>query len=407
MSKILRASAKCILFKSKTLKDGTHPVMLRITFKGERKYYTTTFNLTASHYDGLFSKSRLSKNDSNLLTEINAIEIRAQTTINRLIEDKKTFSFTQFEKLIFVEVSNTDVFDLLRKRIAYYDSKDAFSTRNSFKNALAHLRKYMGKKKLNLEDITPEFLVKYEKANSHLSPNTLGIYERNLRVIFNEAIDNGAISSSLNPFKKHRIPFRPGIKKALKKEEMLKILNHHTDRYSYPWLVQQIYIFSYLCNGLNLKDMTRLKWTDVSDGRIYFTRVKTINTTALPRMQSILINEPLHKILLDLQHYKNDDSGYIFPILTKGLTEEKKHNRKNDFIGVINDNMRKIAAELEIKKDFTFYSARHSWATILKREGISVELISEGMSHSSIRVTELYLDSFGDATLDKANEQLL
>ncbi|MEP0368023.1 MAG: site-specific integrase [Cyclobacteriaceae bacterium] len=407
MSKYLSAIAKVILFKSKTLKAGSHPVMLRITFKGKRKYFTTPFKMTDEEFEKLFSAKRLQKTDQNILTQIRSIEVRAQTTIDRIIEDTRSFSFRQFEDAFYTSAKDTNVLRLFDQRIQYYHEKGSYSTRDSFTCAKKHLLKYSKNNALLLEDITPEYLEKYERAHPKLSPNTLGIYERNLRVIFNLAIKNGAIAPELNPFNEHRPPFRPGRKKALIKEDIIKILNHQTEMYSYRWLSQQVYIFSYLCNGMNLKDIASLRWTDVNDGRIYFIRSKTINTSARPKIQSIKINEPLLKILNDLEYYKTTESDYVFPILNKGASDEEHYRRKNDFVGTINDNIRKIAKELEIEKDFTFYSARHSWATVLKREGVSVEVISEGMTHSSVRVTEGYLDSFGDDQLDSVNEFLL
>lgn len=407
MSKFLNATAKIILFKSKKLSDGSHPVTLRVTFKRNRKYFNTPFKMFVDEFENLYSAKRLSKNDQNILTQLRSIEVRAQTTIDRIIEDSKSFSFRQFEDAFYTIVKDTNVFRLFEKRIAYYDEKGAYSTRDSFNCAMVHLKKYCKNESLLLEDITPEYLDKYEKAHPKLSPNTLGIYERNLRVIFNLAIENSAISPSLNPFNKHRPPFRPGRKKALIKEDIIKILNYQTKKFSYKWISQQVYIFSYKCNGMNLKDIAALRWTDISDGRIYFIRSKTINTTARPKIQSIKIDETLQKIIDDLRYYKTSETDYLFPILNKGASDEEHYRRKNDFIGTINKNIRRIATKLKIEKDFTFYSARHSWATVLKRGGISVEVISEGMSHSSVRVTEGYLDSFGDDALDKANELLL
>jgi site-specific recombinase XerD len=55
----------------------------------------------------------------------------------------------------------------------------------------------------------------------------------------------------------------------------------------------------------------------------------------------------------------------------------------------------------------TFYTARHSFATILKKKGHSVELISELLGHSDIKTTQIYLGSFDDATKDAAFEDLL
>ena len=74
--------------------------------------------------------------------------------------------------------------------------------------------------------------------------------------------------------------------------------------------------------------------------------------------------------------------------------EEKK--RINQFTHVVNDNMERIRNIIGIEKKVTTYTARHSFATILKRGGASTALISESLGHKNERTTQSYLDSFED-----------
>ncbi|MCG8688097.1 MAG: tyrosine-type recombinase/integrase, partial [Desulfobacterales bacterium] len=68
-----------------------------------------------------------------------------------------------------------------------------------------------------------------------------------------------------------------------------------------------------------------------------------------------------------------------------------------------------IAQNTGLSTDFRFstYVARHSWATILKRKGISTSMISEGLGHANEQVTQIYLDSFENEALDEMNKKLL
>ena len=68
--------------------------------------------------------------------------------------------------------------------------------------------------------------------------------------------------------------------------------------------------------------------------------------------------------------------------------------------------MKSIAEELGIKKPVTTYSARHSFATVLKRSGASMDVISEMLGHSNLKNTRLYLDSFEKETLEKTTNAL-
>jgi site-specific recombinase XerD len=73
----------------------------------------------------------------------------------------------------------------------------------------------------------------------------------------------------------------------------------------------------------------------------------------------------------------------------------------------INKYIRRVAKEAGVIKDVTTYTARHSFATVLKRAGVSTEFISESIGHSDLRTTENYLDSFEDDSKIENAKKLL
>jgi site-specific recombinase XerD len=59
--------------------------------------------------------------------------------------------------------------------------------------------------------------------------------------------------------------------------------------------------------------------------------------------------------------------------------------------------MKRIAENLKLDRVFTSNFARHSFSTVLKRAGVSIEMISEQLGHNSIKNTQIYLGSFENA----------
>ena len=53
------------------------------------------------------------------------------------------------------------------------------------------------------------------------------------------------------------------------------------------------------------------------------------------------------------------------------------------------------------------YVARHSFATVLKKSGVNIALISEALGHSDLATTQIYLDSFDNEQIDDAMKNLL
>jgi site-specific recombinase XerD len=68
--------------------------------------------------------------------------------------------------------------------------------------------------------------------------------------------------------------------------------------------------------------------------------------------------------------------------------------------------MKRIAEDQKINKDVTTYFARHSFATILKNSGVSVEFISEALGHSDIKTTKNYLASFEETQIHERTNVL-
>ena len=109
------------------------------------------------------------------------------------------------------------------------------------------------------------------------------------------------------------------------------------------------------------------------------------------------------------RYWKNGKSmdDYIFPILDKDLhqTDTQVFNRLHKVLAQVNKSLKQIA-DLAGLDHLTTYVARHTYATVLKRAGVSIAIISETMGHSDISTTQIYLDSFEDTQIADAMKNL-
>lgn len=233
------------------------------------------------------------------------------------------------------------------------------------------------------------------------SENTIGIRFRNIRTIFNLAIDMELVKQEDYPFKKFKVSklHQETVKRALSKDEILAVINYPTKgKDFYTRLAVALFTFSYFMGGINFVDMAYLTDKNIMEGRLIYHRKKT----------SKLINLPLQdEALMVLKRYKDSCKGYLFPILSNAhKTEQQKLNRLHKVITKVNKVLKAIGEELNIPIKLTTYCARHSYATVLKRAGVATSIISESLGHSSEKVTQIYLDSFENNQIDKALEFL-
>lgn len=237
------------------------------------------------------------------------------------------------------------------------------------------------------------------------SDTTIGIYTRSIRRLIKIAIKEGYATN--DPFLDYKIPTSRNIKKALVLSDIKKIVEYQPEENSSEQFYRDIWLFSYLGNGINIKDICLLKYHHINSGNIYFLRAKTINTSKNHR-QIVLSLIPQNKAIIAKwgNSLKLPDQ-YIFPILYDGLTPEQQQAKIKQLTKQVNKYMKRIASKLNIEENISTYTARHSYATVLKRSGASLEFISESLGHSDLKVTERYLDSFEDETRLANTKKLL
>ena len=79
---------------------------------------------------------------------------------------------------------------------------------------------------------------------------------------------------------------------------------------------------------------------------------------------------------------------------------------KDQLTKTINKYIQRIAKKLDIPHHVTTYSARHSFATVLKRSGANIAMISDLLGHSDLKVTQNYLDSFENEQIQAQTDVL-
>ena len=134
-------------------------------------------------------------------------------------------------------------------------------------------------------------------------------------------------------------------------------------------------------------------------------RAKTARQKKDKIIEAVLQPEAL-AIIKKWGNKMKDGKTFIFPVLCGKEMPDRQRQLIQQLTHVINDNMKAIADDLKMTKPLTTYVARHSFATILKRSGASMELISEMLGHSNLKTTKTYLASFESETLKQTTKAL-
>ena len=401
-----RVSIKIVKDPNGTKDDDTFTIKLRVTYKGNRRYYATSHNLKESEWEAL-NNENLKGKSKTLKNNLISIELEAE----KLVANINPFSFNEFEQAFFkTPIVDFSLKDLFNNKIEQLSKNSQLKSASSYRVAIASLIKF--KKNISVEDITVNFLKDYEKwmIDNEKSKATIGIYLRNLRSIMNIALYEKMINKENYPFgsKKYIIPVGQNIKKALDLQSIKKIFDYKCLENSNKRMAKDFWIFSYLCNGMNIKDIAYLKWKNLTKETIVFERQKTKNTNRGKDTKITAVRN--EKINVIIERWKNSTVApeeYVFKIIEKGDNNILIERKVEQFIQVINSWMKKIGVELKFELALTTYVARHSFATILVQGGAPLELASQSLGHTNITTTQRYFAGFDIDAQKRYNEALM
>ena len=388
------ATISVICYKSKTLANGEHPLMLRIAQNGKSIYKSLKISVAAKHWDfernvpkpnnpnkdliqKIILKTKLDYQQKILEKKANSEEFTASSLINEQKEEIKAKTVEEFYLSLIEDLKQ----------------KGRIGNSYAYLNSYNTLRNFNKGKKLNytFSHIDVSFCKKFEdwmrsKGNKD---TTLSYQFRTLRATYNKAIEAKVVAREKNPFIEYKLSHfnTKTIKRALSKNDILKLINANCNGQSkLRQLTHDLFSFSYLCGGISFVDIANLTRQNIVEDRLIYQRQKTHGNI------NLLLSKEASTIIAKYSTYQQE-AEYLFPILhcKRHITPMQKSNRIHKICHQVNTELRAFAKELEITAEVTTYVARHSFATILKKSGVNIGIISQALGHQDIKTTQIYL----------------
>lgn len=233
------------------------------------------------------------------------------------------------------------------------------------------------------EDVNVKWLEGFDAFLAKTSPsrNARNIHLRNIRAVFNHAIDEEA--TQCYPFRKFKIKGTKTRKRSLPVDQLRTLfqlrLNPKDQRYL------DFFKLSFMLCGINVVDLCAA--SPLMDGRLEYERAKT------HRLYSVKV-EPEAAALIT--KYSGESRLVSFAEGCKSYLSFYKH---------LGDSLRDVGKSIGITGLSTYW-ARHSWATVAASLDIPKETIAAALGHGGNTVTDIYID-FDRAKVDAANRRVL
>lgn len=381
------------------VENGSGHVFLSVSYNKKRFYVYTGLTSTEKFTGTQFPKSQ---------TNHRIKSIKLSTLIARVDEYMLLNEGVPFDKLknnIKAIVTGNDVYD--KTFIHYIDDfvrgKDKQSTKLVYLTTRKRIYDY--DKSATFDSITKQWLNEFyaHEIGRGRKVNGVAIDLRNIRTVFNWAIDNDITTKY--PFRKYSI-------KQEKVRDFTMSAAQLVELRDYPVEPQQeryrdLFMLSFYLIGINISDLLQLK--EMNNGRIVYRRNKT------GRIYDIKV-EP--EALNIIRKYRGKD--HLLCILD-GSKNEYKDIRK--FNSLMNEGLKRIGRKEEARNargrkfmklveplfpQIETYTARRTWATIASKLDIPKDVIGKGLGHSEwfSSTTDIYID-FDSPKIDKANRQVL
>lgn len=190
-----------------------------------------------------------------------------------------------------------------------------------------------------------------------------------------------------------------------------------------------LFLFSFYCQGMNMRDIFLLKYSDIDGQTIRYVRHKTRLTETKESIMEISVTEAIKSIISEIGNAYKRPENYVFPVIPNGLAlnyqkrkdeaptpEERLTQIIQQKIKMINKRLKQLISDYNEDDDnkkakkhipvITTYWARHTYANLLRESGEGVEVIRELLGHSDVRTTESYLKRFDAERKRKINEKI-
>ena len=380
------------------------PIKLRITHgRGKTAYISTGIKIKEDQWDGknIINHKKQDTLNAYLNGKIgNAEKIHTKLFVAGLLDN---YSVSELKKIIEnngeVPIEEKSKGNFMLTFQDCMERKEKANTKLSYESTMTSLRKYdtlIDQK--TFEEIDIKFLEAYDSwlNKQGVKQNSRNVYYRNIRTVFNRAIDDEITTAY--PFRKFKIRKQATKKRSLTIDELRTLRDFPCEDWQKKY-VDMFFLMFYLI-GINGVDLFQATKKQVKRGRLEYERSKTYKDYSIkiePEAQEIIDKYKGKELLLNICE-GHPDYKYILQRMSKvlktiGPSERKGRGGKK--------------THTPLFPDISQYWCRHTWATIAAELDIPKETIAAALGHDMGNSTTAIYINFNQKKVDEANRRVI
>lgn len=387
------------------------PIKLRISHKKDAAFVSTNIKVAPYQWNGkeVVGHKKAKSYNSTLLAYMG----QAENLIANLKISGKLNKCTALQIKEMIEnggelKEETESHNFYEYYVSMMEAKTKDKTRSSYEQALVNLEKFDPNiKDRTFEELDYKYMERFDNwfEDRGVAVNSRAVYYRNIRAVFNEAIDDELTDNY--PFKRFKIKKTPTKKRNLSVEE-LRLLKDFPTTYGMHAKYRDIFMLMFYMRGINAVDIFGLKESNIRHGRIDYIRSKTGKPYSIkiePEMQEIIDRYKGKEYLLDVCDGAKDKKEWTAKY--EGFLHRMDRGLKK--IGPITWSKQQGSSPIfnPILPMISQYWCRHTTATLMQKLGVSVDLIACSLGHDhGNKTTNIYIE-YSQDEVDKANRALI
>ena len=291
-------------------------------------------------------------------------------------------------------------FQLAEERILHFKKLGKKKTASNYTCALRHFKQFREEEDIAVEDLSVGLMKDFQAhlINVGLGMNTISLYNRQLRAIYNYALDEEIVLIDRRPFRKSFTGQEKTRKRAVSHEKIRKLTHFSLVGKNKLEFARDLFLFSIYMQGMPFVDIAYLKKEQVKNDFISYKRKKT------NRHLTVKLHEKA-KAIIHKYKVNDPDCPYLFPILYS--PQRKVSVEYSSALRTHNNRLRQISELMGFDELLTSYVARHTWASQARQCGVHDTVISEAMGHNNLETTTIYLTSLDTGLIASANFQVI
>lgn len=398
------ATVKLYLDARSAGEEKPAPVKISLSLHGKTCLHSTGVKVLPSCWDAKQCKIIKGPEKAGLNVLLSSLVSRWEMELMKMGEDgeaRKARSVGDLKKRLLRRLGGEEAGqegEFYSRFVRFSRTRRSEGSRDAYRQTLRRMEAFDADLRLrSFEEIDRRWLLDFDAFMARTAPsaNARAFHMRNIRAVFNDALDDEAISCY--PFRRFKIRREATRKRALSVEQLRLLASYPCEEWQEPY--RDLFVLMFLLVGINAADLFNAPPSALSGGRLEYVRSKTrkpysilVEPEAAALIEKYRGRRHLLRFLDTVGNYKHYLQRMDRALKTIGPLERRGRGGK------------KVREPLF--PELSQYWSRHTWATVAASLDIPKETIARALGHGGNTVTDIYID-FDMKKVDEANRRVI